>query len=197
MKTRLAAINLADRAMNALTDDELAALIDALPEAAVEPFAAVLGEAGAIDKIAGTRLVASRGRVNGTLEQLTYALAESCLDQCIAKLGDSSENPSEDELRAASTELIETHSLGAVRLMLASAVLGEAKASAACIRLLKHDELLKLPPAPEHAKVVAVVAVEDDPAREALRDRRKDERRRKAAEAQIRREQAQNARRKT
>lgn len=194
MKTRLASLNLVDRALQSLTDDELNQLIDAMPEEAREPYAEVIGEAGAIDRAAGTRLAASRGRVNGTLDQIAFVLSERCLDECIQKLGDSSENPTEDELRTASYELVETHGVGAVRLMLAAALLGEAQAGPVCIRLLKHDDALRLPPQPESQRAAASVVADDDPEREALRERRKDDRRRKQTEAQARREQAKQAR---
>ena len=200
MKTRLAALNLLDRALNALTDDELRTMIDGVPEDAAGPLASAIDvpETADVDAVPALRLAASRGRVNGMLEQLSILLCEKCLDDCIAKLGDESDSPSEDRLREVSHELVETHGVGAVRLMLASSVAGEANASAACVSLLKTDDVLKLPPPPPPRNYgkSAVVATEsgDTTERAAIKERRKEEKRRKQAEATARREQSARAR---
>ena len=143
IKTQLAAASLLDRALNAVTDDELRDLLTKIPDDAAAAVSQEIGVESLTDAKAGLaiRLAASKGRVNGVLAQLGMVLSEPCLNDCVDKLGDSAENPSEDELRTVAHELVATHGVGPVRLMLASAVVGEAPASVACIHLLKTDEI--------------------------------------------------------
>jgi hypothetical protein len=199
IKTQLAAAALLDRALNAVTDDELRVLLDKVPDDAAIAVSSEIGVESLADAKAGLalRVAASKGRVNGVLGQLGMVLSEACLNDCVEALGDSAENPTEDELRTVSHQLVASHGVGAVRLMLASAVVGEAPASVACIHLLKSDEILALPP------VVAVEPVAPTPLtpaelaeREAVRARRKEDRSRKQAEAQARRDQSAQSRRK-
>jgi hypothetical protein len=199
IKTQLAAAALLDRALNAVTDDELRVLLNKVPDEAATAVSTEIGVESLADAKAGLalRLAASKGRVNGVLGQLGMVLSDACLSDCVEALGESADNPTEDELRTVSHELVTSHGLGAVRLMLASAVVGEAPASVACIHLLKTDEILALPP------VVAVEPVAPTPLtaaelaeREAVRQRRKDDHARKQAEAQARRNQAAQSRRK-
>lgn len=198
IKTQLAAAALLDRALNATTDDELRTLLSTMPEDAAKAVSNELGVESLADTkaILALRLAASRGRVNGVLAQLGMVLSEPCLNDCVEKLGDSADNPTEEELRAASLELIDKHGIGAVRLMLASAVVGEAPASVACIHLLKSDEVLALPTvvAPEPEAPTPLTAAELAE-RDATRSRRKEDRNRKQAEAQTRRDQASRDRR--
>lgn len=199
IKTQLAAAALLDRALNAVTDEELRAMLDKMPEDAAKAVSQEIGVETVADAKAGLalRLAGSRGRVNGVLGQLGTVLSESCLNDCVDKLGDSAENPTEDELRTVSHELVETHGIGAVRLMLASAIVGEAPASVACIHLLKNDEVLALPPVVAAEPVAPTPLTPQELAeREALRLRRKDDRARKQAEAQARRDQIARSRKK-
>jgi hypothetical protein len=199
IKTQLAALSLLDRALNATTDAELRVLLDAIPEDGTEAVAQAIGVDGLGDAKAllALRLAASRGRVNGVLGNLGMILADTCLADCVERLGESAENPSEDELRDVSHQLIEAHGIGAVRIMLASAVVGEAPASVACIHLLKSDEVLSLPPV---AAVVPTLAAPPSAAelaeKEAVRVRRKAEKARKQADENARREQMARDRRK-
>ena len=199
IKTQLAAAALLDRALNAVTDEELRAMLDKMPEDAAKAVSQEIGVETVADAKAGLalRLAGSRGRVNGVLGQLGTVLSESCLNDCVDKLGDSAENPTEDELRTVSHELVETHGIGAVRLMLASAIVGEAPASVACIHLLKNDEVLALPPVVAAEPVAPTPLTPQELAeREAVRLRRKDDRARKQAEAQARRDQIARSRKK-
>ena len=197
MKAHLSALSLLDRAVHALTDAELRAILDALePEAAEAVAQAIdLDDLATDDAVDATRAAAVKGRINGVLQQLGVVLSDRCLTDCIEVLGDSADNPTEDELRAASLELVERHGVGAVRLMLASAVVGEAPASVACVRMLKHDAVFALPPVELRARVVAEPADAATLAeREAIRERRRADKARKQAEARARREQAERAR---
>lgn len=192
MKTQLAAATLLDRALNATTDAEVRVLLDKISE----DGAAAVCQAIGVDTLADTkailalRLAASRGRVNGMLAQLGIVLSDDCLADCVEKLGESADNPSEDELRTVAHELVETHGIGAVRLMLASAVVGEAPASVACITLLKTDEILALPPVAAVVAVAPIPPTADEVAeREATRARRKADKAKKAAQEQARKAQ--------
>lgn len=199
IKTQLAAAALLDRALNAVTDEELRAMLDKMPADAAKAVSQEIGVETLADAKAGLalRLAGSRGRVNGVLGQLGTVLSESCLNDCVDKLGDSAENPTEDELRTVSHKLVETHGIGAVRLMLASAIVGEAPASVACIHLLKTDEVLALPPVVVAEPVAPTPLTPKELAeREAVRLRRKDDRARKQAGAQARRDQIAQSRKK-
>ena len=101
-----------------------------------------------------------------------------------AQLGDRADMPSEDDLLEVAPGLIERHGVGVVRIMLAAAVTGEAPASPAIIRILKHDETLALPaPAPVSSPPpVKAMSAEEAAERERIKERRKEERRQKQAE---------------
>lgn len=192
IKTQLAAASLLDRALNATTDEELRVLLDELPE----DGAAAVSEAIGVDSLAdgkailAVRLAASRGRVNGMLGQIGIVLSDNCLGDCVEALGESADNPSEDELRTVSHQLAQTHGIGAVRLMLASAVMGEAPASVACIHLLKTDEVLALPPvAAVTASAPVPVSAAELVERAEVRARRKEDKARKQAAEKARRDQ--------
>ena len=195
MKNRLSALNLLDRALSAMTDEELEALVATLPEDHREAIDKICGarEGGFEDPAARTiaiRSTAARGRMNGTLEQVTTVLTDPCLADCIEKLGDNSDNPSEEDLAEVTPDLIEKHGLATVRLTLAASVAGEAAASVLLTRLLKHDEVLGLPAESEPAPVVVLTKEID----EETRARRKAAKERKQAEARQRREQQARAR---
>ena len=79
--------------------------------------------------------------------------------------------------------------------MLASTVVGEAPASAIIRDLLKHDELVKLPPAePGRCRRWSQMPDVDPKDRAALKAKRKEMRERKQAAASASREQAAKAR---
>ena len=68
---------------------------------------------------------------------------------------------------------------------------GEAPAAAIIRDLLKHDELVKLPPVEERpATPLAKAPTEPDPEREAIKAKRKEQKQRKQEAARARREQA-------
>jgi hypothetical protein len=128
--------------------------------------------------------------MSGPLEQISTVLTDPCLADCIEQLGDNSDNPSEEDLAEVTPGLIERHGLPTVRLTLASSVAGDAAASVLLTRLLKHDEVLALPPESEPAPVVVLTKEID----EETKARRKAAKERKQADARLRREQQARAR---
>ena len=123
--------------------------------------------------------------MTGQLEQIATILTDPCLAKCIELLGDHSDNPTEPQLQEAVPALIEEFGLGATRLMLATSIAGEAAASAMLTRVLKHDEVLALPP----GEVVAPALLPAPQADADLKAKRKAAKEKKQAEARNRREQ--------
>ena len=196
MKNRLQALTLLDRAMAAMTDAELEALVASLPDDHREAIDQVCGarDGGFDDPAARTvalRSTVARGRMNGGLEQIATVLTDQCLADCITALGDHADNPSEEQLLAVTPALVETHGLATVRLMLATSVAGEAAASVMLTRVLKHHDELAVPARDEaEAPVVAPAPTAD----EETKARRKAAKERKQAEARARRVQQARAR---
>ncbi|MGD9705818.1 MAG: hypothetical protein AB7Q42_17895 [Acidimicrobiia bacterium] len=201
-KARLAGIALLDRAFGHLPDDELETLTTTLPEDHRAALQRIVGAAEG-EELAGTELVEAirsvgiKGRMNGNLERLAGVVSEPCLTDCIEQLGDRADMPSEEDLLEVAPGLVERHGVAIVRVMLAAAVAGEAPASPAIIRILKHDETLALPAAAPAATpaLVKTLSAEEAAERERIKERRKEERRQKQAEQAARREQAARARR--
>ena len=191
MKTRLQSLGLLDRALRATTDDELDAVVGALGEDHREAVERLAGGTATADSI---REAAAKGRIDGTMESLALVLTDAALADCIEQLGDHADNPSSDQLRAVLPGIIERHGLGVARLMLASTLAGEAAASAVIRDLLKHDELVQLPPA-EPRPMTPIYEPEVDPdERAAIKAKRKEMHERKQAAARASREQAAKAR---
>ena len=192
VKNRLQSLGLVDRAFASVTDDELAAALDALGDEhrdAVEEIVGGTADAGSV------REAVTRGRMDGTMESLALVVTDACLADCIEQLGENADHPSSDELREVLPGLVERHGVGMTRLMLASTVAGEAPASAIIRDLLKHDDLVKLPPAEERS---APPRRQDDSAdaseRAEVKAKRKELRKQKQVEARARREQSQRDR---
>jgi hypothetical protein len=195
MKNRIQALHLLDRALSAMTDDEIDALIDALPEdhrKALDNVVAAPG-GGFVDsraRLLAVRAAATRGRMSGVLEQVATVLSDPCLADCIEQLGDHADNPTEAQLLEVTPGLIERHGVGVVRLMLASSVAGEAAASAMLTKVLKHDDTLQLPPV-ERASIPLLPPRQAD---DEQRAKRKAAKLAKQAEAAARRAQQAKAR---
>lgn len=191
MKSRLQALGLLDRAVAATSDDELAALVAGLGEdhrEAVERLAAGSGP----DEI---RAAMTRGRLDGGMESLAMVLTDACLADCIEQLGPNADNPSSEQLGEILPGLVERHGVPVVRIMLASTVAGEAPASPIIRDLLKHDEVVKLPPAePRPVAPLAAAPEVDEAERAAIKAKRREMRDRKRADAQARREQSRRDR---
>ena len=206
-KARIAGIALLDRAFTHLPDDDLETVLSALPEDHVTALQRLAHTSGGSDngesELSGQELVdalrvaGTKGRMNGNLERIAGVLTDPCLADCIEKLGDKADLPTEDDLLEVAPGLVERHGVGMVRVMLASAVAGEAPASPAIIHILKHDDVLALPPAaPPAAPAPAKELTPEEAAeREQIRERRKEEKKAKQAAQAARREQAAKARR--
>jgi hypothetical protein len=203
-KARLAGLALLDRALNSITDEELDALLGALPDdhrTAVRRMSGIADEDDVTSEeiTSAIRSTASRGRMNGDLDRIAGVLTDPCLADCIEQLGPNADLPTEDDLLGVTPGLAERHGVATVRLMLAAAVAGEAPASPTITRLLKHDEVLALPAVQQTAAVRPAVPAptpEESAERDAVKAKRKEERKRKQAEQAARRAQAEQARRK-
>jgi hypothetical protein len=193
MKTRLAALSLLDRALTEVPDVELAAKIATLPDEHREALSKLAGDTG----VTAVREVVRTGRINGGMEQVALIVSDSALEDVIEALGDNAEHPTEEQLAEVLPGMIERNGLSFTRVMMASAVCGEAPASAALVSLLKTNELVKLPPAEPKFVTTAPLSVEDNsPEREALRQARKEKKKAEQAAAAARKAQQLAARHK-
>jgi hypothetical protein len=188
----LQALNLLDRALRATTDEELTAVVEALPDDHRTALGRLTDGGTSVESI---REAAQHGRVNGVLENLAVVLTDACLAECITALGDDADHPSGAQLQAVLPDIVEHHGIGVTRLMLASTVAGEAPASAVIRDLLKHDELVALPRAVETATAPVVAKPAAGPERDAVLEARRERKERQRAEARARREQAERSRR--
>lgn len=195
MKTHLAALSLLDRALSAMTDEEVASLVETLPEGHVDTLDSLAGapSGGFTDpsaRVMAVRTAAARGRMNGTLEQIATILTDPCLARCITDLGDAADNPTEEQFLEVAPGLVEEYGMPAVRLMMATSVAGEASASAMLVRLLKGDGDHGLPPlAPREVVTLAPPKADDE-----TRARRKAAKAAKQEAHRASREQAARAR---
>jgi hypothetical protein len=195
MKNRLQGLTLLDRAFTAMTDSELETLVASLPEdhrTALDEICGARdgGFTESSSRLLALRATAARGRLNGVLEQITTLLCDPCLADCIEALGDHSENPTEVELLEVAPGLIDKHGVATVRLMMAGSVAGEAAASVALTRLLKHDDTLALPP----VELEEITVLPPPTADEEIKAKRKAAKAAKQADARARREQQARAR---
>lgn len=192
VKHRLQSLGLLDRAFANTTDEQLEAAVDALADDHREALEELVP--GELDP-ATIREAISRNRLDGTMESVALVLTDSCLADCIEQLEPNADHPTSDELREVLPGLVERHGLGITQLMLAATVAGEAPASAIIRDLLKHDELVALPPPEERSVSPIVHAPEvDDEERAAIKAKRKEMRKKKQEAARLRREQQANAR---
>ncbi|CAB4810728.1 MAG: hypothetical protein F2735_07690 [Actinobacteria bacterium] len=194
-KAHIAALSLLDRALIAVTDDELAALLAGLPEdhtTAVKRICDLRDEDA--DLVEAVRIAAHKGRLNGDLQRLGVVLSDACLADCLEQLGDAADMPTEEELQAVIPGLIERHGLGFVRVMLAATVVGEAPVSAMIVGLLKTDETVKLAPVELKQLAPLLPPKADDEERLRLKAQRKERKAQEQAEAKLRRDQVARAR---
>ena len=235
-KAHIAALSLLDRALIAISDDDMKALLAGLPADHVSAIKRISGlrpndgselevdstdaadatvaaddadtdtdvdtdtdaaaegstlSAADIDDsvIDAIRTAAHKGRLNGDLQRLGVVMSDACLAECVQLLGDKADMPSEADLTAVMPALVEHHGLGAVRLMLASTVVGEAPASAIIVGMLKNDELVKLPVLEPKPLAPLLPQKADDAERLALKAQRKERKAAEQAAAKLRREQ--------
>lgn len=195
MKTRLAALNLLDRAWQAMSDDDLATLIGTLPDGHVETLdqlaeAPAGGFTETDSRVLALRAAVARGRVNGVMEQICTIVTDPALAECITALGDHADNPSEEQLFAVTPDLVDKYGVPAMRLMFASAVAGEAAASPMLIALLKTSDQFALPVVePRDVEVLAPRVADEE-----VRAKRQAAKEAKKAKARAAREQAARAR---
>ena len=191
VKNRLQALGLLDRSFAAATDEEIAAAVEALDDDHRDALTEVVKGEPTADAI---REAIARGRLDGTLEGVALVLTDKALADCVEQLGEHAENPTSDQLREVLPGIVERHGVAITRMMLSSTVVGEAPASAIIRDLLKHDELVQLPPA--EPKPIAPMYVPDvDPEERAeVKAKRKEMHERKQAAARASREQAAKAR---
>lgn len=189
VKTRLQSLGLLDRSFQSTTDDELTAAVDALDDDHRDALQQLVGDDD-VDA-AGIRAAIVRGRLDGTMESIALVVTDACLADCITELGDHADNPTSDQLREVLPGIAERHGVALTRMMLASTVAGEAPASAIIRDLLKHDDLVKLPPAePKPMPPLRQEATVDAAERAALKAKRKELKARKQAESRAAREQS-------
>ncbi len=216
-KAHIAALSLLDRSIIAITDDEMKALLAGLPADHVSAIKRISGlrpsddaaeveveaeeaepveiEPSEIDDelIEAIRTAAHKGRLNGDLQRLGVVMSDACLAECVEKLGDKADMPSEEDLTGVLPGLVENHGVGVVRLMLASTVVGEAPASAIIVGLLKTDELVKLPVLDPKPLAPLLPPKQDDAERLQLKALRKERKAQEQANAKLRREQIARA----
>ena len=125
-------------------DDELAAAVEALDDDHREALERVVGGEATPD--GDPRGGRRRAGINGTMESIALVLTDASLADCIEKLGDHADNPTSEQLREVLPGIVERHGLAITRMMLASTVAGEAAAATVIRDLLKHDDVVKLPP---------------------------------------------------
>jgi hypothetical protein len=190
MKTRLAALGMLDRAFAVATDQELTALIEGLGEDHTEALVRLCGDG----ELASVRSQIKKGRVDGGMESLAILLTDACLADCIEQLGENADNPDADQMAAVLPGLIERHGIAATRIMLGSALAGEAPASAIIRDLLKNDPILALPKAEAAPRPVVRATHSDGPEREALKAKRRAAREAEKAAQAARREQSRKDR---
>jgi hypothetical protein len=191
VKNRLQALGLLDRSFGATTDQELTAAVEALDDDHRDALTEVLKGESTPETI---RAAISHGRLDGTLEGVALVLTDATLADCIEQLGDHAENPTTDQLREVLPGIVERHGVALTRMMLASTVVGEAPASPVIRDLLKHDEVVQLPPA-EPRPIAPMYEPDVDPKeRAAIKAKRRETRERKQAAARASREQAAKAR---
>jgi hypothetical protein len=187
MRTRLQALGLLDRAIAATSDEEVEALVAGLGDDHREAVERLAGGTSPAD----IRDAVHKGRINGTMEDLATVLSDACLADCVKELGDHADNPTTDQLREVLPGVVERHGVGVTRIMLASTVAGDAPAAPVIRDLLKHDDLVKLPPAePRPMAPIVQAPTVSDPERAAIREKRRLMKEQRQAEARARRAQS-------
>jgi hypothetical protein len=200
-KARLVALNQLERSVAVATDEELEQLLASLPEEHRAEVTRLSGPEAEASPVPALRDAVRKGRVNGTAEALVVLLSDAALADTIEQLGDAAELPSYDDLQGVLPGIVERHGLAVTRMMLASAVAGDAPARATLQDILKHDEVLALPKAPkadpvEERPEAAPPSPEEEAERAQLKAQRAERKAKQKAEAEARRQQAAAAKRK-
>jgi hypothetical protein len=142
-KNRVLQLQLLVRELTAIDDAELASTVASLPEESQAFLHRVSRSAqdGPLN-VPSLRGNAISGKLRGTLEQVVAVVSDACLSDCIEALGESADLPSQEDLERVIPALVERHGRNVTRLMLASAVAGEAPAGPTIQKLLKSSPLL-------------------------------------------------------
>lgn len=150
-----------------LDDSALAKLALALEGDIRDTFARVTGlSASAFDEPASLGAAIRQGiAARRTALDAGVVLAEPCTQWCIEKLGDSSEDPTVEELNSILPEAIESFGLDAARLM----VIQYSRSLKGFRQLVATDERF----APSGQQVVTEVLVKDEAEQAAKREARK------------------------
>ena len=100
-KDRISRLALLDRALTNVPDADIEKLLTTLPEDHVDALHQLAGFSHdpEASTLAALRTVATKGRLNGQLEQISSILADTCLADCIEVLGENSDLPSEENHR--------------------------------------------------------------------------------------------------
>jgi len=192
VKTRLQSLGLLDRAFANASDDVLDAAVASLNEEHRQAVDELVEGTASAETV---RAAIAKGRLDGTMESVALVLADTALADCIEQLGEHADHPTSDQLREVIPGLIERNGLPMTQLMLASTVAGEAPAAAIIRDLLKHDDLIKLPPAePKPISAIVQAPVVDPAERTAIKAKRNELRKKKQDAAKASRDQAARAR---
>ena len=127
--------------LRAVPDDVLREQIDALPaeaRALLNPWCPAEVD---VD-VPALRGSLTRGRLKGVPERVADALTAAALQDCIDALGDRSDFPSESDLAEILPKVVGRHGVHTTRVMLALAVVTDAPASKAILKVLKSDPCL-------------------------------------------------------
>lgn len=152
-------------------DSELAALARALDEEMREGLASLIGfpMTAYDDESQLTTSLKARSNRRMSSYNVGVVLGDACVQKCIEMLGDSSEDPSLDDLNAVLPALIEEFGLGAVRLM----VVQYSLSLRGFKDLIAADDRFKLNQKPVTMPVREIDQAAQDAKRAARRERQK------------------------
>jgi hypothetical protein len=149
--------------------------------------------------------VLGKAQYRVALPYVAAAVGDACLARTIELLGDHSDDPSEEQLRAALDQVRQSYSDVTIAVMLASVADGDMPASDLCFRLLAGDERYGVtdwaelaradPPAAAPERASRAVTPEQREARRMKKQRDAAERRKKMEAARKAGEQVRRARR--
>ena len=141
-KEHVLRLALVERELRAVTDQEIRKLAKTVPAEVQQWLCTLSGSTDDSVDPEGLRGAMKRGRMKGVPDRVSTALTDVCLTDCIEQLGEKSDHPSVDDLLAVTPGLVERHGKTVTRLMFASAVLSEAPAGNAIVKVLKTDPTL-------------------------------------------------------
>lgn len=157
--------------IDALEDSELLGLARALDEEMREGLASLLGfpivQFDDDEKLTANLRARSNRRMSSY--NVGIVLGDACIQKCIEVLGDSSEDPTLEELQRVLPDLVSEFGLGAVQLM----VVQYSMSLRGFKELIAADERFKLRQAPVNAPVREIDQAAQDAKRAARRERQR------------------------